>query len=259
MGFVNYIAHALLNGVLILLVGIFPWVLTAWCLNYLSGTIRKRLLFLGDYAFVYLTAPGVAVHELSHAAFCLIFRHKIVKMSLFSPEADGTLGYVEHRYDPKSLYQRVGNFFIGTGPIWSGLTMLYFLSVLLLPRETFSSGKSWSDSFFAVLKLFFSLKSWTSVLFYVWLYAVLTISSHITLSPPDIKGAKDGFIVLVGIIFLSCLLFGWCGTWEEYLVHELTLFFVRLISLVVTSVSSLFVVALILRLLPFGKKQGCAC
>ena len=254
MNFVHYIVHALVCGVLILLVGLFPWVLTAWGLNYLSGTIRKRLLFLGDNTFIYLTAPGVAVHELSHAAFCLIFRHEIVKIELFSPEANGTLGYVQHRYDPKNLYQRVGNFFIGTGPIWGGLALLYFLSYLLLPRETFSSGKSWSDSIIAILRLLFSLKSWTSVLFYVWLYAALTISSHITLSPPDIKGAQDGFIVLAGFIFLLCLLFGWCGTWEEYLVHKLTLVFVRLFSLVATSASALLVIAFILGLLPFGKK-----
>ena len=254
MSFVDYIVQALLNGGLILLVGVATWILIAWCLNFLSNVIRNRLCFLGDRTFIYLTAPGVAVHELSHAAFCVIFRHKIVKMSLFSPEADGTLGYVEHRYDPKSLYQRVGNFFIGTGPIWGGLALLYFLSVLLLPWEMFSSDKSWSDNIFALFRLFFSLKSWTSLWFYVWLYAALTISSHITLSPPDIKGAKDGFIVLVGVIFLSCLLFGWCGSWEEYLVHELSFILVRLISLVATSVSALLVIALILRLMPFGKK-----
>ena len=91
-------------------------------------------------------------------------------------------------------------------------------------------------------------------MFYVWLYAALTISSHITLSPPDIKGAQDGFFVLAGFIFLLCLLFGWCGTWEEYLVHKLTLVFVRLFSLVATSASALLVIAFILGLLPFGKK-----
>ena len=255
MSFVHYIAHALLNGCKILLVGVLPWILIAWCLNCLSDAVRKRLYFLGDRAFIYLTAPGVAVHELSHAAFCPVFRHKIVKMNLFSPEANGTLGYVEHRYDPKSLYQRVGNFFIGTGPIWGGLFMLYFLSVLLLPRETFSSGGSWSDNFFAIVKLFFSLSSWTSVPFYVWLYAALTISSHITLSPPDIKGAKDGFIVLVAVVFLSCLLFGWCGAWEESLVRGLMLVLVRLVSLVATVASALLLVAVILRLLPFARKH----
>ena len=255
MGFVNYILHSLWNGVLILLVGVAPWILVAWCLNYLSNAIRNRLFFLGDQAFIYLTAPGVAVHELSHAAFCVIFRHEIVKIELFSPEANGTLGYVRHRFDPKSLYQRIGNFFIGTGPIWGGLAVLYLLSVLLLPRGTFSSGGGWSDNFFAIVKLFFSLKSWTSPLFYVWMYAALTVSSHITLSPPDIKGATDGFVVFVGVIFLSCLLFGWCGAWEESLVKWMLIVFVRLLSLVATCVSVLLVIALILRLLPFGRKR----
>lgn len=254
MSFVDYIVHAFLNGALIMLAGILPWILIAWCLNLLSNEIRKQLFFLGDRAFIYLTAPGVAVHELSHAAFCLIFRHKIVKMNLFSPEADGTLGYVEHRYNPKNLYQRVGNFFIGTGPIWGGLFFMYFLSVLLLPKEAFPSDGSWLDNIFALFSIFFSLESWKSVLFYVWLYASLTISVHITLSPADIKGAKDGFIVFTGVIFLVCLLFGWCGAWEKSLVNCLMLILIRLASLFATIAFALLAIAIFLRLLPFGKK-----
>lgn len=255
MSFVNYIIRALLNGGQILLVGVLPWILTAWCLNYISELMRRRLAFLGDRTFIYLTAPGVAVHELGHAAFCVIFGHKIVKLNLFSPEADGTLGYVRHQYNPKSLYQRIGNFFIGTGPIWGGLLLLYLVSRLLLSRDVFASEGGFLNSLSSFLKLFFSLKSWTSVSFYIWLYAALTISAHITLSPPDIKGAKDGFIVFVGVIFLSCLLFGWCGAWEESLVHALKHAFVQLFPLVAAIASALLILAALLRLLPFGRKH----
>ncbi len=254
MSFIIYIFCSLINAGFILLLGIVPWLLMAWCLNYVSELLQRRLAFLGDRAFIYLTAPGVAVHELGHAAFCLIFRHKIVKMNLFSLEADGTLGYVEHQYDPKSLYQRIGNFFIGTGPIWGGLLLLYVLSRLLLPGEIFSSEKSVFNSFFSFFKLFFSLESWTSVFFYIWLYATLTVSSHITLSQPDIKGAKDGLIILTEVIVLACLLFGWCGPWEECLIHQLTLVFFLLFPLVVTIASALLIIASILSLLPFARR-----
>ena len=49
-------------------------------------------------------------------------------MQLFRPGRDGTLGYVEHAYNRRSLYQSVGNFFIGTGPIWFGSALVYLLS-----------------------------------------------------------------------------------------------------------------------------------
>lgn len=251
MVIIQYLVSAFLNAGLILIAGIVPWILTAWSLNHVSGLIQRRLCFLGDRAFIFLTAPGVVVHELSHAAFCLLFRHKITNMNLFSPKTDGTLGYVVHQYGPKSLYQRAGNFFIGTGPIWGGLFLLYYLSELLLPKEVFSPGNGFPDSFFSFLAYFFSLRAWTSVSFYLWLYAALSISAHITLSPPDIQGAKDGFLIFTGVIILSCLLFGWCGTWENDLIHGLTHVFVHLFPLIATITSAQLILAAILRLLPF--------
>src|SRR6185437_12024785 len=95
--------------------------------------IRNRAAWVLNFdAYTTLTAPGVAIHELGHAFFCLIFRHKIVKMKLFSPQSDGTLGYVQHSYNPASTYQKFGNFFIGTGPIWFGTLLVYLIARLTL-------------------------------------------------------------------------------------------------------------------------------
>lgn len=254
MSFIIYIFCSLINAGFILLLGFAPWMLVAWGLNYVSEVVQRRLSFIGDRAFIYLTAPGVVVHELSHAVFCLLFRHRIVKMNLFSPEADGTLGYVEHQYDPKSLYQRAGNFFIGTGPIWGGLFLLYVLSLFLLPDGVVSSREGVFDSFSSFLKLFFSLSSWFSVSFYIWLYAMLSISAHITLSPPDIKGAKDGVFIFIGVVFLACVLFGWCGAWEESLIHQMILVLGLLFPLVTTIASALLLIAFFLRFLPFARR-----
>jgi hypothetical protein len=92
------------------------------------------------------------IHELSHALFCIIFGHKIQEMKLFSPENDGTLGYVNHSYNPKNPYQQIGNFFIGTGPIWGGVLLLYVASYFLLPEGILNLTNGLPET----LKLFFN-------------------------------------------------------------------------------------------------------
>jgi len=254
MASAEYVGKEILKAVVFLAVLILPGMLAAWGMNCISNSIRRRLHFLGDRTFLYLTAPGVAVHELSHAVFCLIFGHKIIKMNLFSPEEDGTLGYVRHQYNSHNLYQRIGNFFIGTGPIWGGLLLLYLSSRLLLPEDVFLPERDLSDNLSAFLKVFFTLGSWRSVSFYIWLYVSLTISAHITLSYADIKGAKDGFVFLSGIVILSYLLFGWHGTWDDCLVEKLVLVFCRLFSLIAINSAALLLIAFCLGLLPFTRK-----
>ena len=52
--------------------------------------LRKR----GVYLVAWLGTP---LHELGHALFCLIFRHKIEDIKFFKPDkVNGTLGYVYH-------------------------------------------------------------------------------------------------------------------------------------------------------------------
>ena len=229
MGIISYVGSAIWNTVLFLLFGILPWIAIAFIMQLLSNSIRKSLAkLLGIQGYIYLTCPGVMVHEIGHALFCVIFRHKIVEMKLYSPEADGTLGYVNHSYNPKSIYQRIGNFFIGTGPIWFGIAVLCFVSWLLLPNEM-NIGNLFSANFWG---------RWQS---YVWLYFALTIASHITLSPPDLAGSVDGGIAILIMALLCFLLFGWCGEWENAVID----FFKQL---VISSVSffSFFIVLLLI-------------
>ena len=129
-------------------------------------------------------------------------------MKLFSPEADGTLGYVNHAYNPKNLYQRIGNFFIGTGPIWGGLFMILLISRWLLP-----SG-SWGE--------LLTLQVWSRWQSWLWLYLFLTAASHITLSPPDLQGTLDGGVFIILLVFALTLLLDGCCRFTDRAFELLT-------------------------------------
>jgi hypothetical protein len=191
-------------------------------------------------AYTYLTAPGVAIHELGHAFFCLLFRHRIVKMKLFSPQSDGTLGYVQHAYNPKSAYQKIGNFFIGTGPIWFGTMIVYLIARFILTSQATGHGVppnahdttpgSAGDMVAAIAivvrdawavfnDLVQSLPGWGWVSI-VAIYFVFCIGSHITLSRPDIDGAANGFFLFVAAVLLFNLITLWTGEHFVSWAHE---------------------------------------
>ena len=241
MSFISYIGMAVWHTVLFILVGVLPWIVIAFIMQLLSNSIRKSLAkIFGIQGYIYLTCPGVMVHEIGHALFCVIFRHKIVEMKLFSPEEDGTLGYVNHSYNPNSFYQRIGNFFIGTGPIWFGIVVLCFVSWMLLPNEM-NIGNFFSAAFWG---------RWQS---YIWLYLALTIASHITLSPPDLKGAADGGITILTTSALAFLLFGWCGEWEEQIIDFLQNLFISSFQFTLSFIILLLFMSIFCKMLP-GKK-----
>lgn len=237
MGLINYIGQVLWQTILFLLIGVLPWIAVALVMQLLSNSIRKSLAkIFGIQGYIYLTAPGVMIHEIGHAIFCLIFRHKIVEMKLFSPEEDGTLGYVNHSYNPNSFYQRIGNFFIGTGPIWFGVAVLCLISWLLLPNEMQISD-------------FFLLNFWGRWQSYIWLYLALTIASHITLSPPDLAGSVDGGIAIMATALMGFLLLGWCGDWENEIIEFLKNVFLSSLSIFSFIIILIFIFSVICKVL----------
>lgn len=166
---------------------------------------------------------GTPIHELGHAILCLIFRHKVTEIKLYSPNNnDGTLGYVNHTYDSKSIYQKVGNFFIGIGPILLGAFVIYWLFYFLVPnsQNVFASLNTqskvlikgihgefngiWESLYNSVLITFntlFSKENFSNYKFWIFLYIAFCISSHMELSPADLKGAWRGLLTII-LLFL---------------------------------------------------------
>ncbi len=205
-------------------------------MQWFSNMLRSGFVKLfGLKAFVYLLAPGVMLHELGHALFCFPFRHRVVQMKLFSPEKDGTLGWVNHAYDPNSFWANIGNFFIGTGPVWLGLTALYFVTYLLLPVERFDmqvlSIYDASTGFVKEVVLNKEAFGWK---WFIWAYLAIAIGANITLSPPDIKGAFTGFVFIVLCVLTVCLVSGWYNSWPSHATVAIQLFTRKFFSPVLT-------------------------
>lgn len=216
---IQYLWECLKNIFLLLLSGLCTGVVVAGVIQLLSNFLREGFnRIFGVTCYIYLTAPGIMIHELGHVFFCIIFRHRIKEVKLFSPEDDGTLGYVSHVFEVNNLYHRIGNFFIGTGPVWCGLLVIYLLSLLLLPDGMMASGNAFAENAGTFLRGFFSLTFWARWQSWLWIYLVLSVAAHITLSKADLRGAADGLCFLLLALLAAVLLFGWCGNWEELLI-----------------------------------------
>lgn len=179
-------------------------------------------------AVCYITgAIGTPIHECAHALFCLIFGHKIIEIKLFQINSeDGTLGYVCHSYNPKNLYHKIGNFFIGIAPITVISALLYLFSWLLLPNFVTEISNNFKINDFldnignVFINLFGALQSFFSCanLWQWWVFLIIGIflSLHMTLSKEDIKGALSGLVLLLIVVLIVDIILALIG--GDYLI-----------------------------------------
>lgn len=205
---------------------------------------------------------GTPIHEIGHAFMCVIFNHKITSIKLLDTRFEnGVLGYVEHSYDQNNLYQRIGNIFIGMGPIFSGTASLILSLYFLLPHsfETFktylvhgiNNDKIDSNLISELLKSggtllrsIFTMNNVVNVNFWIFIIIAICISSHIALSKPDIKGAEDGLIVLFTLIFIINLVLRYFSISTTHYIIQLGRYNAHLIAfLMIALIFSFFTLA----------------
>lgn len=195
-------------------------------IGFILGILENRTNFYVQSVFgwkgIMLTAwIGTPVHELGHLLMCYLFKHQVVEFKLFDGKAkNGVLGYVNHRWNPKSPYQSMGNFFIGMGPILSGTAALILGMYFFLPESVvaFSNYLTLNpkepnqyivtEIFALTIELFksiFSLENLGSASFWIYFALAIGISSHIALSKEDLKGAWKGLVTIFTFIFLGNL------------------------------------------------------
>lgn|GEM_PF-1995236 len=164
----------------------------------------------GWTGYCILGSVGVTFHEFSHLIIAVLFRHKINEVRLFRPfqgKIDGTLGYVNHSWNSRSTYQKIGNFFIGTAPMFFGAGFLFVLLSVAYPHSFMSvteigeipnalmfafSNTLNHENLFAV---------WTPIIF---LYGIF-VCPYMHMSWEDVKGATSGAITLAIVALLVSL------------------------------------------------------
>jgi len=178
-------------------------VIVGLILGFLRNTSMRNYQKKFGRKAIYVTGiVGVPVHELSHLILAIIFGHKIKEVKFFQVNnGNGTLGYVNHKYNPKNIYHQIGNFFIGIAPILCGSLLIILLLKLFVPSSLVVTDDLLSvNGIFIFLRNIFSLSNFKRAEFYLFLYLVFSICSHISLSKSDIKGA------FIGVIFIFIIL-----------------------------------------------------
>jgi hypothetical protein len=218
--FIKDLLLATLGQMASLFAGLFVFGLLVQFVSQLTyKSLEKSFGSKGVYLVAWLGTP---IHELGHALFCVIFRHRIEEIRFFQPDpATGTLGYVYHKWNPQNPWHVLGNFFIGVGPMVLGCAVLFALFYFLIPGSAGvwdsinvsvgSIDKSslvgsyfsvFQGSTLAIIKLIFNFANLSLWQFWLFLYLSVCIASNIRLSWADFKGSLSG----LGCIVLPFLL-----------------------------------------------------
>jgi hypothetical protein len=188
---------------------------------------------------------GTPVHELGHAVMCPLFGHKVTKMCLWSPRhTDGRYGFVEHSYNKKNPWARIGSIFIGFGPLFSGLGVIALALWLCFPTLwdgylaetralTTDAGLDVGRITQAILSLLTALpRAFVAdpLRSTLGLLLMLSVSLHVSLSAQDVKEALRAlplFLLLTAVVALLT----WVARWSAPILAWFYLANVRLASL----------------------------
>jgi hypothetical protein len=253
----EYLVKATVSTTMQLFILFGPLLLLALLMHFLSSANEKFSIFvLGQNLYLYLFGwLGTSIHEMGHAIFAIIFGHKIKEIQLFKPDPkSGTLGYVKHSYNEKNLYQQIGNFFIGIGPVLMCTLMLFLLWLLLFHINFFNISdihitantiqslnllKLEVMKFPEVICMFLheifhgQYSSWWRIV--ILIYCLFSIGSSITLSPADLKTSGKGVLIIILILFVFNLATIWKGNFATIWLTKISFVFSGFYSIMVLS------------------------
>lgn len=140
-------------------------------------------------------APGVILHEFSHALLCLLTGAKIKKIALF--DKDG--GSVEHE---QSKLPVLGSILISLAPFVAGSIAIFFFARWLGLKEVDLSNLKFSyENIISFVKSIVGGLDLTNYKNWIIIYLALSVAVTMIPSKQDIKNIAVTFIVLAILIF----------------------------------------------------------
>ena len=191
------------------------------CFYDACGSTAFRIVRLTGYV-------GTPIHEYSHALMCVLFGHTVKKISLFGDsKRSKTLGYVEHTYYRKNLYQQIGNFFIGISPILAGGAVILLLVRILVPDMFFAmkgeitqmrtvlvtgfdadAVSALLGGIPAMLGSFFSPENFLNPRWWICMVLSFAIAIHMEVSRSDIRSGLRGLLVIAAMLLVADVILG---------------------------------------------------
>lgn len=179
-------------------------------LRFLGILLQESFLeSFGDGLGVWLLAPGVVVHELSHAIMSLIFGMRITDMKLFIPHSeDGTLGYVATAYNTASLKDRIGMVFVGIAPLIGNTTIIAVLYFLLFKEKAVIIWQSMKllfkndNAIYNILAQIFNVFSYNPMKLIFFLILMIILLSGFSLSQADLETSSHGLIEWILLLLI---------------------------------------------------------
>lgn len=209
-------------GIINLFLPLFIQVLILYFLSrLLNRIILKRL---GRTWYLATMWPGVVVHELSHLLGCLLTFTKVSRVHLFHPTED-SLGFVEH----ERVHNPLTTIVISVAPLFGVTTVMWLITRWLWPdlyqtsvgavQAALADFRTFQDFFNFTLDYFqrywtylrelvagFNLDAWQT---YLFVYLMLTLSSHAAPSKEDLQHAYYGIVCLIAVFVLIYYLDQW--------------------------------------------------
>ena len=247
----------------LLLIVLAPFVAFAIVIHWIERITERRLAERFGWKSVLWTGwLGTPIHELSHAIMCWVFQHKIKEIALFEPDRNsGRLGYVVHTFDTRNRFQRVGNFFIGIAPLIGGSIALAVLLWMFYPEAARSAleltgqdaeGDAIEKSIGIATTIFgnvINAQNFFTPRFWVFIYLVLCVGTHMAPSPSDYEGAWNGIFIFGAVLIAGVFLLAVAGVDSNSMVNTMVgtmgpLFAILGLAVVLCSIAAVIVYAI---------------
>jgi hypothetical protein len=217
---------ALLTAALTLFSWVGPVLILCFALHVVARSSQRLLHRLAGRSGVLIMASiGTPIHELSHVLGCFLGGHKVEEVSLFRPDSKtGQLGYVTHSWNRKNFWQNyVGKLMVSVAPFFGGALAMAGLTALVVPQLLKTAADApdlhplltgqWDvaastagavlEHIFKLVAYLFSAQHWSDWSFYIFLFAIFSIGSHLAPSGADWKNTRGPILMLLFIWFVA--------------------------------------------------------